>query len=68
MYSYLFSKTAVEGIGESVRPLLTEDDWWEFFADNMAPFTSSTMAAHPREPKDTLQVESAKEVIDTFTC
>ena len=33
----------------------------------MAPFTSSTMAAHPREPReDTLQVEGAKELIDTF--
>ena len=33
----------------------------------MAPFTSSTMAAHPREPReDTLQVESAKELIAPF--
>ena len=47
--------------------MLTEDECWEFFADNMAPFTSSTMAAHPREPReDTLQVEDAKELIDTF--
>lgn len=33
----------------------------------MAPYTSSTMAACPREQReDTLQVDSAKEVIDTF--
>lgn len=65
-----FSKVAVEGdvsSGESVRPFLTENECWEFFADNMAPFTSSAMASLPREPrKDTLQVENAKVLIEDF--
>ena len=69
-YMYSFPRSLFEGdvsSGGSVRPFLTEDQCWEFFAENMAAFTSPTMASLPREPReDTLQIENAKVLIEDF--
>ena len=33
--------------GEALQPILTEEDCWNFFADNMAPFSSVGVSAIP---------------------
>ena len=38
-----------------------------FFAENMAPFTSSTIGLNPREPRENLMnEEDLKELLDEF--
>ena len=40
---------------------------WEFFAESMAPFTSSSIGARVREPQENLmQEENAKQVVEDF--
>ena len=49
------------------RSIFSEDECWDFFADNMASFTSSSMASTPREPKENaLQDETVKVLIKEF--
>ena len=54
-------------ISENGLALLSEDECWEFFADNMAPFTSPHAASTLKESvENTLPVSDAKQVIDSF--
>ena len=47
--------------------LLTEEDCWEFLAENMAPFTSSSIGSNPREPRENLmQKENAEQLVEDF--
>ena len=47
------------------KPLLTQEECWEFFAESMAPFTS-TSSALMRSDGGIMQAEQAKGVITRF--
>lgn len=50
-----------------MKPFITQEECWEFFADNMAPFTSSPSSALRNDfSGDAMQEEHAKEMITTF--
>ena len=50
------------------KPLITQEECWEFFADNMAPFTSpsSTRSLRTDVLGVVMQEEQAKEILMTF--
>ena len=50
------------------KPLLTQEECWEFFAENMAPFTSPSSAALMRSESigGIMQAEQARGVIARF--
>lgn len=55
------------GSDGSIRPIFSEEECWDFFADNMASFTSPSMASTPREPKESaLQDETVKVLVKEF--
>ena len=63
----LFSKMAGEVMLPSglSKPLLIQEECWEFFAENMAPFTSSSSSALMKSYSNgsIMQAEQAKIVI-----
>ena len=50
------------------KPLLTQEECWEFFAENMAPFTSPSSSALTRSDSNggIMQAEQARGVIAQF--
>ena len=65
-----FSKLAGEVLLPSglSKPLLTREECWEFFAENMAPFTSPSSSALTRSDSNggIMQAEQARGVIAQF--
>ena len=65
-----FSKIAGEVTLPSgqTKPLMTHEECWEFFADNMAPFTSpqSVSLSSSCSSGTAMQEDQAKEVISSF--
>ena len=68
--SFQFSKIAGEVTLPSgqAKALMTQEECWEFFADNMAPFTSSQSLSLRSNPFSgaVMQEYEAKDVISSF--